>query len=108
MNMRNYKTLLALCGSALLMIFVSGAAFGGSAGGSISVSATVSTNCKVSSPTLTFTAIDPTAAVNSTGSAVLAVNCTKGTTILDIKLGPGLHQIANGSRQVNNAGNATN
>lgn len=105
MSQRNFRTLLGVSASLMLMTLVSGAAIGGTAPGTVSVSATVTTNCTVNSPTLTFTAIDPTAAVNSTGSAVLSVKCTKGTTLLDIKLGPGLHQIAGGSRQVNNGSN---
>ncbi|HSC46867.1 MAG TPA: spore coat U domain-containing protein [Gammaproteobacteria bacterium] len=100
--MRVSKSTLGFTASALLMALVSGAAFGGSASGTLSVSATVNTNCTVNSPTLTFTAIDPTAGVNSTGSATLSVKCTKGTTLLDIKLGPGGHQIASGKRQLNN------
>jgi spore coat protein U-like protein len=91
--------LLAFC------LLASGSAFAGTASGTLSVSATVNTNCTVNSPTLTFTAIDPTAGVNSTGSATLSVTCTKGTTLVDIKLGPGAHQIASGLRQVNNGAN---
>jgi len=89
----------------LSLLVTMGAAVAGSAGGTLTVSATVNTNCTVNSPTLTFTAIDPTAGVNSTGTATLSVTCTKGTTLLDIKLGPGAHQISNGSRQVNNGTN---
>ena len=97
------KLVLALGAAALgLCTF---AAVAGSAPGTLSVSATVSVNCKVSSPTLTFTAIDPTTNSNSTGSAMLVVNCTKGVTLLDIKLGPGSHQIASGLRQVNSGAN---
>ncbi|MGE5624028.1 MAG: spore coat U domain-containing protein [Bacillota bacterium] len=91
--------------SAVILGLVTGAAFAGTASGTLSVSATVNTNCTVNSPTLTFTAIDPTAGSNSTGSATLSVKCTKGTTLVDIKLGPGLHQIASGSRQVNSGSN---
>ena len=95
--------LLALI--AALMASITGVAFAGSAPGTLTVSATVNTNCTVNSPTLTFTAIDPTAGTNSTGSAILSVKCTKGTTLVDIKLGPGLHQIASGLRQVNSGAN---
>ena len=95
--------LLAL--AAALMASLTGGAFAGTASGTLTVSATVNTNCTVNSPTLTFSAIDPTAGANSTGSASLSVKCTKGTTLVDIKLGPGLHQIASGSRQVNSGSN---
>jgi len=74
----------------------------GSASGTLSATATVKTNCTVNSPTLTFAAIDPTAGINSTGTAVISVACTKATTLTDIKLGPGAHQIASGSRQLAN------
>jgi len=81
------------------------AAVAGTASGTLAVSATVNTNCTVNSPTMTFTAIDPTANANSTGTATLSVTCTKGTTLVDIKLGPGGHQIVSGSRQVNSGAN---
>lgn len=88
-----------------LTLFAAGGASAGTAAGTLTVSATVNTNCTVNSPTLTFTAIDPTAGTNSTGSASLSVKCTKGTTLVDIKLGPGAHQVVGGSRQVNNGTN---
>lgn len=88
-----------------LIVFAAGSASAGTAPGTLTVSATVNTNCTVNSPTLTFSAIDPTANANSTGSATLSVKCTKGTTLIDIKLGPGAHQIASGLRQVNNGAN---
>ena len=94
---------LAISASALAMVAFAAAA--GTAGGTLAVSATVNTNCTVNSPTLTFTAIDPTANVNSTGQANLSVTCTRGTTLVDIKLGPGGHQIVSGSRQVNSGAN---
>ena len=73
-----------------------------STSGTLSLTATVNKNCTVNSPTLTFAAIDPTAGVNSTGSANLSVNCTKGTTLVDIKLGPGGNQLTAGKRQLAN------
>lgn len=91
--------------TAVLMVLAAGSASAGTASGTLTVSATVNTNCTVNSPTLTFSAIDPTAGTNSTGSATLSVKCTKGTTLVDIKLGPGAHQIASGLRQVNNSTN---
>lgn len=97
------RILLALV--AATGVLATGTALGGSNTGTLAVSATVNTNCAVSTPGLTFTAIDPTAAVNSTGSATLTVKCTKGTTLTDIKLGPGGHQIAGGKRQLNNGSN---
>ena len=100
--MRISKSTLGLSAGALLTALVSGAAFGGSASGTLSVSATVNTNCTFVNPTLTFTAIDPTAGVASTGNATLSVKCTKGTTLVDIKLGPGGHQIATSKRQLAN------
>jgi len=100
------KFALQMASAALVLgLMAAGSAYAGTASGTLSVSATVNTNCTVNSPTLTFTAIDPTAGVNSTGSATLSVTCTKGTTLVDIKLGPGAHQIASGSRQVNNGAN---
>jgi len=102
--MRISKSTLGLSAGALLTTLVSGAAFGGTASGTLSVSATVNTNCTVNSPSLTFTAIDPTAGTASTGNATLSVKCTKGTTLVDIKLGPGGHQIASGKRQLANGG----
>jgi spore coat protein U-like protein len=104
--MRTLKFGTVGVGTALVLaLFASGSASAGTASGTLSVSATVNTNCTVNSPTLTFTAIDPTAGVNSTGTATLSVTCTKGTTLVDIKLGAGAHQISNGSRQVNNGAN---
>lgn len=99
MRLRNSSRLglaaiAAACSSAVLA--------SGSTGGTVAVSAQVQKNCTVNSPTLTFAAVDPTAGANSTGTAVLTVTCTKGTTLLDIKLDPGSHQIAGGSRQMNN------
>ena len=102
--MKNLK-ITTLLASLVLVALFGASANAGTAGGTLSVSATVNTNCTVNSPTLTFSAIDPTAGVNSTGSAVLSVKCTKGTTLVDIKLGPGAHQIASGLRQVNNGAN---
>lgn len=100
--MTNLKHTLVLTGAALLATVCAGSAFAGTASGTLTVSATVNTNCTVNSPTLTFAAIDPTAGVNSTGTATLSVKCTKGTTLADIKLGPGANQIAGGSRQLAN------
>lgn len=92
-----------LAGSiAILLMALAGTANAGTASGTLSTTATVNTNCAVNSPTLTFAAIDPTAGVDSTGSATISVTCTKSTTLVDIKLGPGAHQIVGGSRQLNN------
>jgi len=104
--MKSFKFgLKTACATLVMSLIAAGSAFAGTASGTLAVSATVNTNCTVNSPTLTFTAIDPTAGVNSTGSATLSVTCTKSTTLVDIKLGPGAHQIVSGSRQVNNAAN---
>jgi spore coat protein U-like protein len=100
--MLNSKQVLSLAIGAVLA-GVAGSAFAaGSAPGTLSLTATVNTNCTVNSPTLTFGAIDPTAGVNSTGSAVLSVTCTKSTTLVDIKLGPGGSQIPSSKRQLVN------
>ena len=101
----NRRLLLNLASGALFAAWAATGACTGFASGSLSLSATVTTNCTVNSPTLTFAAVDPTAAVDSTGSAVLSVICTKSTTLADIKLGPGAHQLAGGSRQLNNGSN---
>lgn len=101
---KTFRTTAMFASLALVALF-SASANAGTAGGTLSVSATVNTNCTVNSPTLAFTAINPTANVASTGSAILSVKCTKGTTLVDIKLGPGSHQIASGLRQVNNSTN---
>src|SRR6476646_6555186 len=93
-----YTSLLATV--AVMLASLAGTASAGTASGTLSTSATVNTNCTVNSPTLTFTAIDPTAGVNSTVTATISVACTKSTTLTDIKLGPGAHQIASGSRQL--------
>lgn len=89
---------------AAVLVSATGTALAGTASGTLSATATVNTNCTVNSPTLTFTAIDPTAGVDSTGTATISVACTKSTTLTDIKLGPGAHQIASGSRQLANGG----
>lgn len=102
MSKAKYVFLVAGLVSAVIAM---GTASAGTASGTLSVSATVNTNCTVNSPTLTFAAIDPTAGVDSTGTATLSVKCTKGTTLVDIKLGPGAHQIVGGSRQLNNGAN---
>jgi len=101
----NRRPLLGLASGALLAAWAATGACAGSASSSLSLSATVKTNCTVNSPTLTFSAVDPTAGVDSTGSAVLSVICTKSTTLADIKLGPGMHQLAGGSRQLNSGSN---
>lgn len=102
---RTSKQLVGLALWIGLTAWTAGGAFASSAGGSLGLSATVNTNCMVNSPTLTFAAVDPTAGVDSTGSAVLAVQCTKSTTLTDIKLGPGGHQLPGGARQLNNGSN---
>lgn len=89
---------------AVVLASLADTALAGTASGTLSTTATVNTNCTVNSPTLTFAAIDPTAGANSTGSTVITVACTKATTLTDIKLGPGAHQIASGSRQLANGG----
>ena len=91
--------------AVLTLAALQGTAYAGTAGGTLSVAATVNTNCTVNSPTLTFPTVDPTAGLNSTGTAVLSVICTKSTTLADIKLGPGAHQIPSGSRRLNNGSN---
>src|SRR5882724_6347596 len=89
-KMKSFKFgLKTACATLVMSLIAAGSAFAGTASGTLAVSATVNTNCTVNSPTLTFTAIDPTAGVNSTGSATLSVTCTKSTTLVDIKLGPG-------------------
>lgn len=103
--MKSFKNVLWTAIVSSMLALVAGTAVAGTASGTLSVSATVNTNCTVNSPTLTFSAIDPTAGSNSTGNATLSVKCTKGTTLVDIKLGPGAHQIASGLRQVNNGSN---
>ena len=105
MNKSNILNSLLAGGIATLLVVFAGTANAGSAGGTLSTTATVNTNCTVNSPTLTFAAIDPTAGVDSTGTATISVACTKSTTLVDIKLGPGAHQIAAGSRQLNNGSN---
>lgn len=100
--MRVTRHLLTLAVGVGLLLCVAGGAIAGSASGSLSLSATVNTNCTVNSPTLTFTAVDPTAGADTAGSAVLSVQCTKSTTLTDIKLGPGGHQLPGGARQLNN------
>jgi spore coat protein U-like protein len=104
MNMSKYLRKPLLVTLAVLLVSLAGTALAGTATGTLSTSATVNTNCTVNSPTLTFTAIDPTAGVDSTGTATISVACTKSTTLTDIKLGPGAHQIASGSRQLANGG----
>src|SRR5882724_4202048 len=89
---------------AVVLASLADTALAGTASGTLSTTATVNTNCTVNSPTLTFAAIDPTAGANSTGSTVITVACTKATTLTDIKLGPGAHQIASGSRQLAHGG----
>ena len=101
----NRRPLLKLASGALFAAWAATGAYAGSTSGSLGLSATVKTNCTVNSPTLTFSAVDPTAGVDSTGSAVLSVTCTKSTTLTDIKLGPGAHQLTGGSRQLNNGSN---
>lgn len=88
--------------AALILAALHGTVYAGTASGVLTVAATVNTDCAVNSPTLTFAAVDPTAGLNSTGTAVLSVTCTKSTTLADIKLGPGAHQIPGGARQLNN------
>lgn len=104
--MRKSTKLTGLALLAGLGFWAAAGAFASSAGGSLSLSATVNTNCTVNSPTLTFAAVDPTAGVDSTGNAVLSVHCTKSTTLTDIKLGPGGHQLPGGPRQLNNGSNS--
>ncbi|MGE5624027.1 MAG: spore coat U domain-containing protein [Bacillota bacterium] len=101
----NTGKLASFAAAAWLGVWAAGGASAGTAGGNLGLSATVTTNCTVSSPTLTFSAVDPTAGVDSTGSTVISVTCTKATTLTDIKLGPGAHQIAGGSRQLNSGSN---
>jgi spore coat protein U-like protein len=97
-----HKLLLGM--SVVALASIAGTALAGTKSGTLSTTATVNTNCTVNSPTLTFTAIDPTAGVSSTGTAVISVACTKATTLTDIKLGPGANQIVGGSRQLANTG----
>ena len=100
--MLNSKHVLSLAIGAVLAGLAGSAFAAGSTPGTLSLTATVNTNCTVNSPTLTFNAIDPTAGVDSTGNATLSVKCTKSTTLVDIKLGPGGNQIASGKRQLAN------
>lgn len=47
----------------------------------ITVSATVSGNCKLTSfPNMSFGALDPSSAANGSGSATISYKCTKGTS----------------------------
>jgi len=100
--MLNSKHVLTLAVGALLAGLAGTSLAATSTSGTLSLTATVNKNCTVNSPTLTFTAIDPTAGVASTGNAILSVKCTKGTTLTDIQLGAGGNQIASGKRQLAN------
>ncbi|HSC46866.1 MAG TPA: spore coat U domain-containing protein [Gammaproteobacteria bacterium] len=100
--MLNSKHVLSLAIGAVLAGLAGSTFAAGSAPGTLSLTATVNTNCTVNSPTLTFNAIDPTAGVDSTGNATLSVTCTKSTTLVDIKLGPGGNQVPSGKRQLAN------
>jgi len=74
------KTLIPIA-LVFALIAVAPAAFAGTAGGTLTVNASVAANCTISAATLNFGAYDPVvanAAANLDGSTTMAVACTKG------------------------------
>ena len=109
--MLNSKLLMTV--AATLLVCVASAAYAGpppSVAGTLTVNATVTLDCLVNSPTLTFPAIDPTTVAAAVqGNASIQVTCTKGTpaaTVADIKLNGGAN-LSGGSRFMKEAGGAT-
>ena len=108
-----FNSKLLKTGAAVLLVCVASAAYAGpppSVAGTLTVNATVTTDCLVNSPTLTFPAIDPTTVAAAVqGNASIQVTCTKGTTaatVTDIKLNGGAN-LSGGSRFMKEAGGAT-
>jgi spore coat protein U-like protein len=81
---------------------VSGSAFSAANSANVTVSASVSANCTISTTALAFGAYDPvvtnvTSAVTGSGSVTVA--CTKGATSLTIGMDNGLPANASGSQR---------
>src|SRR5581483_549225 len=78
--------------AAIAAAAVSGVAGAGTATGTFTVQATISSACVVSATTLNFGAYSPAASSALTGSSTVSVNCTSGspyTTALNIGSGGG-------------------
>jgi spore coat protein U-like protein len=74
---------LSLITLALALMAIAPAALAGSAGGTLTVNATVNANCTISDATLSFGVYDPVVTNASSpldGSTTMDVTCTKGIT----------------------------
>lgn len=101
--MRNGLTVVAPALMAGLAL-TAAPAWAGSATGLLTATITISTDCHVSATSqVNFGTVDPTQAANASGTGSISVECTKGTTIADIKLDGGANR-AGSSRQMANGG----
>lgn len=93
--------------AAVVALATSSVAGAGSATGTFTVQATISSACSVSATTLNFGAYSPTSASALNGSSTISVNCTNGTpytTALNIGSGGGTfttRTLLNGSNTLN-------
>lgn len=94
-----------IAGGVMSLTLLSGAAFGGSTGGTLGATITISTNCSISSTTqVDFGTVDPTLATNAAGTGSISVKCTKGTTITDIVLDGGANHSGSTRQMSDGAG----
>ena len=96
--MRISKLLFALTTIGVLAMISDGPVVAGSATANLSVSASVSANCTISTAAVAFPAYDPivtNASVNDDGTGSVTITCTKGTAAT---IGLGLGANVSGSQ----------
>ncbi|HMD03473.1 MAG TPA: spore coat protein U domain-containing protein [Candidatus Baltobacteraceae bacterium] len=102
---RSYKRAAVLC--AALAAFVSGTTListAATAPGTLNVSATVVSNCSLTTTAVAFGNYDPSAALANQTAGAITVTCTKGQVITNIALAGGQNQ-AGTQRNMKNGGN---
>jgi spore coat protein U-like protein len=85
-----------LAGAALVLLGLAGTAAAGSATSNLSISASVSSNCSISTTAVAFGTYDPVVTNSSSGSdktatGTVVVTCTKNASGVTIGLGLGTH-----------------
>lgn len=104
-DLKSHRKLAKSLGVALVAGCFACNAWAGSATSNLSVTATVSQNCLISTNAVAFGAYDPVLTNSSTGSALngtgsVSVTCTRSSTGVSISLGLGANASVNTRRMV--------